>query len=56
MENKASYVCFKCGKKHLTKEQLNENNVATFFLGKCDLCKKAEAVTHIRNFNYLKNK
>ena len=24
MENKASYVCFECGKKHLTKEEIEQ--------------------------------
>jgi hypothetical protein len=52
-DRKSDYVCVKCGVKYLTKEQKKENRVCTFFLDTCGLCEKHQAVTHIRNYNYL---
>ena len=52
----SDYVCSGCGVKYLTKEQKKENSVCTFFLDTCGLCGKQEAVTHIRNYNYLNKK
>lgn len=53
-DRKSDYVCVKCGVKYLTEKQKKQNNVCTFFLGTCALCNEKAAITHVRNYNYLK--
>jgi len=53
MKEEITYVCVPCGKQYLKQEQLDKGIICTFHIGKCELCKSYEMVTHIRNYNYL---
>jgi len=52
----SDYVCANCGIPFLTEKQKSEPRICTVFIDTCGLCGKKEAVTHIRNYNYLNKK
>ena len=52
----SNHVCRDCGRPHLTNKQKEEDRVIAFHLGNCCVCGKATSVTHIRYYNYLKQK
>ena len=50
----SDYVCFDCGIKYLTPEQIEEGGVSTFSVSTCGICEEKKGTTHIRHYNYLR--
>lgn len=49
------YCCLDCGREYLTLGQKNEEGrVSTFHKGVCVVCNQEKSITHIRNFNWLR--
>lgn len=51
------YVCADCGIPFLTEKDKNNPSYcySTFHQSECCLCRETKGVTHIRNFNRLRN-
>lgn len=50
----SDYVCDKCGAEFLSEAQKKESRIYTAHMAKCGLCGMEVAVTHIRQYNYLR--
>jgi len=50
--NKINWVCVKCGRKY---GECVKDHIATFHVGKCDVCGSKTSVTEPRDFGYLRN-
>jgi hypothetical protein len=46
-----SWVCVDCGLKY---GRTPEGHVATYHIGKCDVCGEEKAVTEFRDYNHLR--
>lgn len=46
-----AWICGDCGKRYGRREC----GIATWHSGKCDVCKRTEAVTEPRDFGHLKD-